>query len=70
MVKHANTIGELRSLLGLSQTEFSKMIGVTQVSLSYYETGKRKPSWRVCYLIKNIAKVAGISIEFQDIHPE
>lgn len=70
MAKRVNTIGELRSLLKLSQTEFAKMIGVTQVSLSYYETGKRKPSWRVCYLIRNIAKVAGIIIDFQDIHPE
>lgn len=40
----ASRIRALRKSLGLSQTEFAKKLGVTQSSVTGYETGSRLPS--------------------------
>ncbi|MEQ3347218.1 MULTISPECIES: helix-turn-helix transcriptional regulator [Peptoniphilus] len=56
------TIIELREKKGLSQQELAKMLGISNVSLHYYESNQR-------YVPKNIAeKIADIfEVELDDI---
>ncbi len=44
---------------GLTQEDLSKIIGVTPESISYYEAGKKRPSFEK---IKNICRVLSIDI--------
>lgn len=39
-----NTIAELRKSIGMTQKEFSKIIGVSESSLAHYEQGITAPS--------------------------
>jgi DNA-binding helix-turn-helix protein len=56
------TIVELREKKGLSQQELAKILGISNVSLHYYESNQR-------YVPKNIAeKIADIfDVELEDI---
>lgn len=56
------TIVELREKKGLSQQELAKILGISNVSLHYYESNQR-------YVPKNIAeKIADIfEVELEDI---
>ena len=38
-------IREIRTVLGLTQTEFANKVGITPSGLSQIESGKRKPSY-------------------------
>ena len=52
MRKHpmlANLIKQNREKIGLTQKEFGRMYGVTQVSLHYWETGKREPCYKILF---------------------
>ena len=44
---------------GLTQDDLGKIIGVTPESISYYETGKKKPAFDK---IKNLARVLSLDI--------
>lgn len=39
-----NRIREFRNVMGLTQTEFAMVLGVSRTYVSYLETGYRKPS--------------------------
>jgi transcriptional regulator with XRE-family HTH domain len=41
---------------GISQKEFSKMLGISQSSLSYYLNKKREPSLRIAKKIVSLTK--------------
>lgn len=48
---------QVRSKLGLSQEKFSKLIGISQFSLSFYETDRRRPDVNFLSKIKEIANI-------------
>lgn len=45
----------------VSQTEVAKAVGVTQVAISYFEHGFKKPSTDV---VKRLAKYYGVSLDY------
>lgn len=55
-----NTIRELRTKKGLTQTELGEILGVTKNSISYYENSKRQPTPDM--LVK-MADLFGVSID-------
>lgn len=52
-----NKILELRTQLGLSQTELARMLGVTNKAVSKWETGKAKPTTNVIRKLAALFKV-------------
>lgn len=54
-------IKELREQMNMSQADLAKRIGVSQVCLSRYETGERRPSYTV---LKAIARVFDCSLDY------
>lgn len=50
-------IKRVRNHLGFSQEEFCKKLGVSQFTLSNYETGKRFPDTRFLLKLKELANV-------------
>lgn len=50
-------IKKVRTYLRFSQEEFCKKLGVSQFTLSNYETGKRFPDTRFLLKLKELAKV-------------
>lgn len=53
----AKRFKELRLNAGVTQTEFSKYLGLSKATISYYETGKRMPSNSQIRKIANYFKV-------------
>lgn len=47
---------EYREMMKLSQSDFGKLVGVTQRCISAYETGHRKPSLKVAIKIAKLCK--------------
>ncbi|TAL08145.1 MAG: XRE family transcriptional regulator [Nitrospirae bacterium] len=60
----------LRSSLELSQEELASLLSMRQSTLSNYETGKRKPSLRVCYKIIRLMQLKNIKVALEDLRPE
>ena len=60
----------IRNHLELSQEEFAKILSMRQSTLSNYETGKRKPSLRVCYKIIRLMQLKNITVALEDLRPE
>lgn len=56
----------LRCKLCVNQAELAELIGVTKPSISAYETGKRRPSFKVVRRIKERAAERGIKINPED----
>ena len=57
----ANRLKELRTSLGKTQKEFSKIVGCTAATLSAYENGSKSPSLEI---VKNIAQKTDVSIDW------
>lgn len=57
----SSRVKELRSSLGLTQTEFAEKISTTQATLSSYENTDKTPSLDI---VKNIAEVFTVSIDW------
>jgi transcriptional regulator with XRE-family HTH domain len=55
------TVQELRINLGLSQSAFSRMVGIKPCYLSQIESGKRVPSIRIYILISR-----NLSLKFSE----
>lgn len=53
----ANRFKFLRTNFGVTQTEISKVLGITKATVSYYESGKRMPSNSQLRNIANYFKV-------------
>ncbi|MGG3919940.1 helix-turn-helix transcriptional regulator [Parageobacillus thermoglucosidasius] len=58
-----NKIKKVRILLGMTQKDVAKQIGVTQAMYSMIENGKRKPSKKTA---ARIEELFGISLFFVD----
>jgi transcriptional regulator with XRE-family HTH domain len=54
---------KIRLLLGMTQKEVAKKLGITQAMYCYIENGKRNPSPQ---LAKKIEKLFGLSMLFND----
>lgn len=50
----------LREQHGYSQTELSKMVGISQVALAMYEIGSRAPT---VFVALKLAKILGTTVE-------
>lgn len=50
----------LREQHGYSQMELSKMVGISQTVLAYYELGSRVPT---VYVALKLAKILGTTVE-------
>jgi len=57
----ANRFKELRLNVGVTQTEVSKVLGITKATVSYYESGKRIPSHN---MIKKIATYFKVPVDY------
>ena len=68
-MKYGNTIKKLRTLLGLNQGDLGKELEVTDMSVSFWERGKRCPSRKMAHKIRALAKKNGINIEIKEIRP-
>lgn len=60
----------LRHQLELSQEELASLLSMRQSTLSNYETGKRKPSLRVCYQIIKLMKLKNVIVSLEDLRPD
>lgn len=69
-MKQNNIFKQLRIYLQLDQHSFANLLNMKQSTVSNYETGKRKPSLRVCYKLINLAKLKGIVISIEDLRPD
>lgn len=63
----AECIKSIRLRLCQSQTEFGKLIKIDKSSVCLYESGKRKPSFRIVRNIVELAQKNGLNIKYTDI---
>lgn len=56
-----NKIAELRKKMGLSQTQFGKIIGAAQNTICNWENGNRKPDYET---LVAMSKIFNCSIEY------
>ena len=57
----AERIKLTREKLSLSQEKFAKLVGISRVSLTYYENAKRVPD---IFVLRQIYEATGISIYY------
>ena len=54
------TIKERRLALGMKQVELAERVGVTQASISYWETDRSDPK---CSILPKLAEIFGCTID-------
>lgn len=59
----AEKIKELRTHLGLSMQAFADRLGVSKPSISYWESGKKEPTFDNLEAIENLAISSGVKID-------
>ena len=62
-VKTANGVLRVRNKLGLPQTKFAKLLGISENTLQNWEQGRRKPTGSAKILLKIAAKHPNIVLE-------
>ncbi len=62
-----NNVKHIRQILGLSQADLGKAIGVSQGNVSFYELGQEVPP-KVARKLIDVAKAKGVDISFDDIY--
>src|SRR5258708_33840023 len=62
-LKTANDIVRVRSALGISQSKFAKLLGISENTLQNWEQGRRKPTGPAKVLLKVAAKNPEIILE-------
>jgi putative transcriptional regulator len=62
-VKTANDVVRVRARLGISQTKFAKLIGISEDTLQNWEQGRRKPTGPAKVLLKIAAKHPKVLLE-------
>ena len=62
-VKTANDVVRVRTQLGLPQTKFAKLLGISEDTLQNWEQGRRKPAGPAKVLLKIAAKHPKIVLE-------
>jgi DNA-binding XRE family transcriptional regulator len=70
IMKSNEVFKNIRLDLNLSQIDLSNLLSIKQSTLSNYETGKRKPSLRICYKLIKLAKLKGININIEKLRPD
>jgi transcriptional regulator with XRE-family HTH domain len=63
-------IKTLRNQMNLTQIQLSNLLNIDQCTLSNYETGKRKPSFKICYRLIKIAKLKDINVDIEYLRPD
>ncbi len=61
LVKLGEKLQQARKVAGLTQTQVEEVVGLNQVQLSYYETGKREIS---ITLLEKLATLYGYSTDY------
>ncbi|MGN1201536.1 MAG: helix-turn-helix transcriptional regulator [Candidatus Caccovivens sp.] len=61
MSKFSERLKELRTEEGLSQAQLAKMVGVSHVAITYWETNKRVPNLDA---VIALAKYFGVSLDY------
>jgi putative transcriptional regulator len=62
-VKPANDVARVRHKLGLPQTKFARLLGISEDTLQNWEQGRRKPAGPAKVLLKIAAKHPRIVLE-------
>jgi putative transcriptional regulator len=62
-IRTANDVVRVRNKLGLPQTKFAKLLGISEDTLQNWEQGRRKPSGPAKVLLKIAAKHPKILLE-------
>lgn len=65
-MKSAKAVKRLRSVLGLHQDQFAKLLRMTGSAVSHWECGLRKPRWPQIRAMVQIAKKHSVDIKFED----
>jgi len=62
-VRSANDVVRVRAKLGLPQTKFARLLGISENTLQNWEQGRRKPAGPAKVLLKIAAKHPKIVLE-------
>ena len=62
-VKTANDVIRVRNKLGVSQTRFARLLGISEDTLQNWEQGRRKPTGPAKVLLKVAAKHPKLILE-------
>ena len=62
-VKTANDVIRVRNKLGVSQTRFARLLGISEDTLQNWEQGRRKPTGPAKVLLKVAAKHPKVILE-------
>jgi len=62
-VKTANDVIRVRNKLGVSQTRFARLLGISEDTLQNWEQGRRKPTGPAKILLKVAAKHSEVALE-------
>ena len=62
-IKTANDVVRVRNKLGLPQTKFARLLGISENTLQNWEQGRRKPAGPAKVLLKIAAKHPKIVLE-------
>lgn len=64
-----NKISEFRKAANLTQSEFSKLLNVSQGALGHYEVGRRTPRLKIAQRIIYVLNQHGANCSFSDVFP-
>ena len=62
-VKTANDVVRVRNKLGLSQTKFARLLGISEDTLQNWEQGRRRPAGPAKVLLKVAARHPEVILE-------
>ncbi|MBI3849404.1 MAG: helix-turn-helix domain-containing protein [Verrucomicrobia bacterium] len=62
-IKTANDVIRVRNKLGVSQTRFARLLGISEDTLQNWEQGRRKPTGPAKVLLKVAAKHPKVILE-------
>ena len=62
-VKTANDVVRVRTKLGLSQTKFARLLGISEDTLQNWEQGRRRPAGPAKVLLKVAARHPEVILE-------
>ncbi len=62
-IKTANDVASTRARLGISQTKFAQLLGISENTLQNWEQGRRKPTGPAKVLLKVAARHPQILLE-------
>jgi len=66
----SNKVLEIRHKLAMTQEDFASKIGISQTTISRYESQDIQPSFQTCKKIVRLANAKGIKINIEDVRPD